>query len=110
MICAYIHPWCEAALHKVDAMALRARLAVRAAIVTVTVTVFAVWYQTVYVLPKLEYNALHPYTSWIPISCWAVLRNLTPGTPGARNPGLKPCPCPWQPHAHPRAMLDWHRW
>ena len=34
MICAYIHPWCEAALHKVDAMALRARLAVRTAIAT----------------------------------------------------------------------------
>lgn len=94
MICAYIHPWCEAALHKVDAMALRARLAVRAAIVTVTVTVFAVWYQTVYVLPKLEYNALHPYTSWIPISCWAVLRNLTPGTPGPKNPWPEPLSLP----------------
>jgi len=32
MICAYIHPWCEAALHKVDAMSLRARLAARSAI------------------------------------------------------------------------------
>ncbi len=44
-----------------------------------TLAVAGVWYQTVYVLPKLEYNRLHPYTSWIPISCWAVLRNLTPG-------------------------------
>jgi predicted transglutaminase-like cysteine proteinase len=38
-----------------------------------------VWYANVYVLPKVEYNALHPFTSWIPISCWIVLRNLTPG-------------------------------
>ena len=34
MICAYIHPVCEAALHKIDAMSLRKRLAARSAIAT----------------------------------------------------------------------------
>ena len=43
-------------------------------------------------LPKWEYNAVHPYTSWIPISCWAVLRNLTPGTPWLQTLALNPVP------------------
>ena len=31
----------------------------------------------VYVLPKWEYTAVHPYTSRIPITLWVILRNLT---------------------------------
>ena len=41
--------------------------------------VILVWGKLVYLKPKVEYNALHPYTSWIPITAFAVLRNLTPG-------------------------------
>ena len=41
--------------------------------------VLGVWGRLVYLQPKARYNQLHPYTSWIPITAFIVLRNLTPG-------------------------------
>jgi hypothetical protein len=78
MACAMLHPYAAKALAAVDEMAPRRRWAARAAIVSATCAVFAVYYKTVYVLPKLEYNRVHPYTSWIPLTCWMVVRNVTP--------------------------------
>lgn len=31
----------------------------------VALLVLAIWYQSIYLLPKLEYNAVHPYTRWV---------------------------------------------
>ena len=31
-------------------------------------------YEHVFTKPKWDYNALHPYTSWIPILIWIVVR------------------------------------
>ena len=39
----------------------------------------SLWVKLVYWQPKVVYNELHPYTSWIPITAFIVLRNLTPG-------------------------------
>ena len=51
---------------------------VRCVFTAVTLALFAVWYHYIYLLPKREYNRVHPYTSWIPITLWVVLRNVTP--------------------------------
>jgi N-acetylneuraminate 9-O-acetyltransferase len=52
---------------------------VRTALVAAAACVFAVWHRLVYTLPKVEYNRVHPFTSWIPITAFIVLRNVTPG-------------------------------
>jgi len=78
MVCALLHPQASKLLAVIDELPPRRRGLVRTGIAAATVGVFAVYYKTVYILPKLEYNKLHPYTSWIPLTCWIVLRNMTP--------------------------------
>ena len=78
MICAYIHPAAEKALKALDELPAFSRRLGRAILVAVTLGIGALWYHKVYLLPKLEYNVLHPYTSWIPITVFIALRNLTP--------------------------------
>ena len=56
-----------------------ASLGVKAGTAAGALAVLGVWGRLVYLQPKARYNQLHPYTSWIPISAFIVLRNLTPG-------------------------------
>ena len=68
MVCAYMHPAVERALARLEAAEPRRRRALRAGVGAVAGAVLALWFRYVYLLPKLQYNAVHPYTSWIPIS------------------------------------------
>ena len=79
MACAFFHPRFESAMKKIDEMDPRRRVSTQCAIGAVTLGAMYWWYSSMYVLPKLEYNALHPYTSWIPITGFIILRNLTRG-------------------------------
>ncbi|KAG7674621.1 putative Protein REDUCED WALL ACETYLATION 4 [Nannochloris sp. 'desiccata'] len=78
MICAYLHPKFEAWLKSMDTQTPTKRRAIRALLAVSAVTAGYVWYVNVYTLPKLEYNKLHPFTSWIPITAFLTLRNITP--------------------------------
>ena len=78
MACAYCHPTCERWLEQLHTMRGHKRLASKAAVLGVVAGVGGLWFTQVYQLPKLEYNKVHPYTSWIPITLWCVLRNLLP--------------------------------
>mmetsp|Transcript_345 Transcript_345/g.993 ORF Transcript_345/g.993 Transcript_345/m.993 type:complete len:555 (+) Transcript_345:262-1926(+) len=78
MVCAWAHPYANAALEKLDGLQLQTRVTLRAALLAVVSVLGYFWYTLVFTKPKLEYNTMHPYTSWIPILCWIVARNLTP--------------------------------
>lgn len=68
MACAALLPRWEAALEALEALGWKARRGARAAVLAVCALVGYAWYAHVFSKPKLEYNALHPYTSWIPIT------------------------------------------
>ena len=80
MICAFSHPAASRLLSRLDdpAKARGRRWLERALAIGATLACAGVYYRTVYVLPKLEYNRVHPYTSWIPLTIWMVFRNITP--------------------------------
>lgn len=78
MICGYLHPTFDAFLKRLDDMPPRRRFTFRSILALTSLGISYLWYEHVFRLPKLEYNKLHPYTSWIPITCYLVLRNVTP--------------------------------
>ena len=56
----------------------RRKLCIRVGLATGALAVGVVWYLSFMSLGKYEYNALHPYTSTIPILVFIVLRNIHP--------------------------------
>ena len=80
MACAAGLPLLETVLSRVAAApGLKTKLSAYAALVAALVAAMAAWGQAVFLKDKYAYNALHPYTSWIPVLCYIVARNLTPG-------------------------------
>jgi len=77
MVCAFLHPKYEAFVRWVDEKPTKERTIIQALILTVNTIVGYWWYKTYYVLPKLEYNVVHPYTSWIPITIFIIFRNFS---------------------------------
>ncbi len=67
-----------ALLTRIDELPRAARAATRALVLATCGVIGYVYYVYVFSLPKVEYNKLHPYTSWIPITLWIVVRNMTP--------------------------------
>jgi len=78
MLCAIMHPWASGVVNWIDGLPLFRRAATRTTILSICGVVGYVWYTNIYTLPRMEYNKVHPFTSWIPITLWAVMRNMTP--------------------------------
>ena len=77
MLCAFNHPRFDSWLQWIDSCPARLQYSIKSGVVAVCVIV-GYWYvENIFLLPKKEYNNLHPYTSFIPIILFIVLRNIS---------------------------------
>jgi len=78
MLCAFSFPWLDVQLCAIENLPQSQKMLAKLSLFGVASSVGAWWYFTYFTLPKKEYNKVHPYTSFIPIFVYMVLRNLTP--------------------------------
>ena len=78
MLCAFLFPWFDRQLQQLEELPSARQTMYKAALVGGTLAVGTWWTVSVFLLPKRDYNKLHPFTSFIPIFCYMVLRNCSP--------------------------------
>ena len=80
ILCAYNYPHFESFMKYLEGKTTprRTEYMTKGVMAGVLIFVLFVWHQNILTLDKYSYNAIHPYTSWIPIIAFIVLRNLFP--------------------------------
>eukprot|EP00732_Lithocolla_globosa_P004043 Lithocolla_globosa_v1_NODE_3498_length_1655_cov_24.973750.p1 type:complete len:469 gc:universal NODE_3498_length_1655_cov_24.973750:1484-78(-) len=78
MLFAYNYPTLEMALKWVEDQAPLKHLFWKGLVLVVMIIILIPYYIYVFTLNKFEYNYYHPYTSFIPITAYIILRNMVP--------------------------------
>jgi hypothetical protein len=76
MICAFNHPRLDSLLLWIDSRPERVSNLIKLCVVSLCLFIGYIYVHYVFLLPKKEYNKVHPYTSFIPIILFIVLRNI----------------------------------
>jgi len=75
--CAAYLPYYISGMKWIETQSRRVELAIKWTIALITIALLVVWQKKILRLNKFSYNALHPYTSWIPYLSYIVLRNIS---------------------------------
>ncbi|XP_022930546.1 protein REDUCED WALL ACETYLATION 2-like isoform X1 [Cucurbita moschata] len=80
MLYAFYYPTAEKWIEKLDEAKLKRRILIKTTIVVTSSMAAYLWYEYIFKLDSITYNKYHPYTSWIPITAYICIRNVTQST------------------------------
>ncbi|CAK9322635.1 unnamed protein product [Citrullus colocynthis] len=80
MVYAYYYSTFEKWIEKLDELKSKRRILIKTTIVVISSTAIYLWFEYVFKMESITYNKYHPYTSWIPITAYICIRNVTQST------------------------------